>query len=289
MAYGNANAQGTGAGYNYVSYYDDKYKMLQYWSSRQGANSEIAIDDPGTASLANDPVQAGEYNAIDLTSGLMPVIAYMAKGADGTERVKYAYVNATANSNALRQNPNSATYWSTAYVHEGNQYTTNAGRYISMRIDRATNEMHIAFMHSGNGDLIYVHGTPNLADTATGNHTYTFDPPIVIDSVGNVGKWTEITLDEKGMPYISYLDQAGIDSNTGLKMAFYNTAISTAATANQKPGTDLSGWEYVTLPGRYAVNDVRTQIEYDTRAARTWNAALAYVSGNDYRISYYIK
>jgi hypothetical protein len=89
------------------------------------------------------------------------------------------------------------------------------------------------------------------------------------------------------MPYISYLDQGGIDSRTGLKIAFYNPDISTATAKD--PGTDTSGWEYVTLPGRYAVNDVRTQIEYDTRATRTWNAALAYVSGNYYRISYYVK
>jgi hypothetical protein len=73
-------------------------------------------------------------------------------------------------------------------------------------------------------------------------------------------------------------------------MAFYNPDLSTKPnTVDQKPGTDISGWEYVTLPGRYNVNDVRTQVECDTRGARTWEAALAYVSGNYYRISYYVK
>jgi hypothetical protein len=352
IAYGN--------GYNHVSYYDNKYKMLQYWNSNQGANAEIAIDDT---------VQAGEYNAIDVTAAVptdvtvnvfytspnntqakyvrwavadgstvtkgqtiatlratnndggtlrdtitatepgvltrvaaqstnlnaqnttttiativtlisdRPVIAYLAK--EGTEVVKYAYANTALPANAGN--------WTKAYVKPGHPNTTNAGRYISMKIDNkrgvsSTSDMHIAFMHSGNGDLIYVHGTRDAE-----NGSYIFDDPIAIDTVGNVGKWTEITLDADGNPYISYLDQGGIDSNTGLKMAFYNPDISTATAGNKKPGTDPSGWEYVTLPGRYTVNDVRTQIECDTRSGAAWKAALAYVSGNDYRISYYVK
>jgi hypothetical protein len=211
-----------------------------------------------------------------------PVIVYLAAESDGTEVVKYAYTDSVLPA---------AGDWTVDYVkQQDNTKITNAGRYISMKIDNnrgaaSSNDMHIAFMNSDSGDLIYVHGTRNATDGS-----YAFDKPVTVDSVGNVGKWTDITLDEAGRPYISYLDQGGIDSRTGLKIAFYDP--SNTAFAVTDPDSSFfasSGWEYVTLPGRYVVNDVRTQIECDTEATQYWNAALAYVSGNDYRISYYVK
>jgi hypothetical protein len=288
----------------YVSYFDAKRNALKYWTRVSGTNTtrqhSISIDGGTTPPNNNDNntnvtsvnsnrvAEAGEYNAIDYISTGAPVIVYMAR-VGGTEVVKYAYPD-----QQNRATP-SNTQWATATIPG----TTNGGRYLSMRIDNnktisgtpgrtATNDIHITYMDGDTGDLMYVRGTLN-ATGGTSSCAYNFTTPIVIDSVGNVGKWTDITLDDNGMPYISYLDQGGIDSKTGLKMAFYDPAISTAAVPNQNPGTDASGWEHVTLPGRYAVNDVRTQIEYDTRTARTWNAALAYVSGNAYRISYYVK
>jgi hypothetical protein len=143
------------------------------------------------------------------------------------------------------------------------------------------NTMHIAYMDSESGDLMYLKGT------SPGNGSYTFADPVTVDSVGNVGKWTDIALAADGNPIISYLDQGGIDSRTGLKMAYLTTDASPLYTDAQ--GKKISGWEYVTLPGRYVVNDVRTSIESDIRAGATWTAALAYVSDKDYRISYYVK
>ncbi|MDR0784807.1 MAG: hypothetical protein LBE74_02850 [Treponema sp.] len=207
----------------------------------------------------------GNYNAIDVNSAGIPVVVYLQQDeTSGAESLKYAYGNAA-----------DATAFSAADVATAGIST--AGRYVSMRIDKDTatdrlNVMHIVFMDSDNGDLVYVKGTPQGATGA-----YTFAAPVVIDSVGNVGKWADIAIDADGNPIVSYLDQGGIDSRTGLKTAFYDPA--------------LGGWEYVTLPGRYAVNDVRTQVECDSRAAgvRNWDAAFAYVSGDYYRISYYVK
>jgi hypothetical protein len=306
-------SRGTAAAnqYMYASYYDKRRGQLHYWSratiagnntSTGGNNSRTwpqIIDGNTSAYGVNGSITntatgtknavAGEYSAIDLTSGGAPVIVYQAKDASGEESVKIAYPNTRTNPTPTGNN------WAVTSIPG----TTNGGRYISMRIDNtnttvggttriATNDIHITYMDGENGDLMYVHGTlPNAGTTCV----YTFDAPVVIDSVGNVGKWTDLTLDETGRPYISYLDQGGIDSRTGLKMAFYdpnNTAF--AVTDPDSSFFASSGWEYVTLPGRYVVNDVRTQIEYDTRASGTaWNAALAYVSGNDYRISYYVK
>jgi hypothetical protein len=150
--------------------------------------------------------------------------------------------------------------------------TTNGGRYLSMKIDN-NNDMHIAYMNSESGDLIYLKGT---RDSSDGSYDFT-SGPVTIDSVGNVGKWTDMAIDADGNPVISYFDQAGIDSKNGFKMAIYNSSFGG------------NHWEYATLPGRYAVEDVRSQVVCDTNNTRYWNAAFAYVSGNYYRISYYVK
>jgi hypothetical protein len=294
----------TSGGIAYVSYYDEARGQLRYW--RRSTSTTGASVNDGTSQNANNngtnnrawpqnldgtsntalntsitntatgtkSAKAGEYSAIDLTSGNVPIIVYQAKDDSGVESVKYAYPDTKTRTAPTGNN------WTVAPIPG----TTNGGRYISMRIDNngdnATNDIHITYMDSENGDLMYVHG--KFADSADNQScAYAFDDPVVIDSVGNVGKWADIAIDADKNPVISYLDQGGIDSKTGLKMAFYDSATF------GKDGKD--GWEYVTLPGRYVVNDVRTQVECDTREARTWNAALAYVSGNDYRISYYIK
>jgi hypothetical protein len=239
---------------------------------RANSLSQNWIDDI-TAPIAEitphqsaDAEDAGNYNAIDVNSAGIPIIAYLVQDkAEGTETLKYAYGD-TAD----------ATYFTPVDIAISGIST--AGRYVSMRIDKdaATGRkdvMHITFMDSDNGDLVYIKGTPTGTSGA-----YTFAAPVVIDSVGNVGKWADIAIDADGNPVISYLDQGGIDSRTGLKMAFYD------------PANGGNGWEYVTLPGRYAVNDVRTQVECDPRTTgRSWDAAFAYVSGDYYRISYYVK
>ncbi|MDR0643425.1 MAG: hypothetical protein LBG05_00725 [Treponema sp.] len=229
----------------------------------------VSLTDPVTAiTPPPDPTapDAGNYSAIDVNSAGIPVIAYLVQDkAAGTEKLKYAYGNAA-----------DATTFTTADI--ATIGISTAGRYVSMRIDKDTaagrlNVMHIVFMDSDNGDLVYIKGTPSGTSGA-----YTFGAPVVIDSVGNVGKWADIAIDATGNPVVSYLDQGGIDSRTGFKMAFLDSAVFGG-----------NGWEYVTLPGRYVVNDVRTQVECDSRIARVWDAAFAYVSDDYYRISYYVK
>jgi hypothetical protein len=246
--------------------YDGTITFLQPNGIVQADTPVVAIMLPQSA----DALDAGNYNAIDVNSAGIPVIAYLVQDKTaGTEVLRYAYGNAA-----------DATTFETADISMSGSNISTAGRYVSMRIDKDTadgrlNVMHITFMDSENGDLVYIKGTPNGTSGA-----YTFAAPVVIDSVGNVGKWADIAIDADGNPVISYLDQGGIDSRTGLKMAFYD------------PANGGNGWEYVTLPGRYAVNDVRTQVECDPRTiaeGRSWDAAFAYVSGDYYRISYYVK
>ncbi|MDR0410876.1 MAG: Ig-like domain-containing protein [Treponema sp.] len=254
---------------SHITYYDAKYQLLRYWNSDKNAAGNgnniygVIIDGTRTVGTGTD---AGNYNAIDVNSTRIPVIVYLVQDkAAGTEKLRYAYGNQA-----------NATTFTTADV--STQGISTAGRYVSMRIDKNTtagrqNVMHIVFMDSDNGDLVYVKGTPQGTTGA-----YSFADPIVIDSVGNVGKWADIAIDADGNPVVSYLDQGGIDSRTGLKMAIHNPAVF-----------DSNGWDHVTLPGRYVVNDVRTQVECDTGAGRSWDAAFAYVSGDYYRISYYVK
>jgi hypothetical protein len=264
-----ANSDGGSSTYAELSAPFDGTVTYLVENSTVQRDTSVFVLTPTPSPTASD---AGNYNAIDVNSAGIPVIVYLLQDkANGTESLKYAYGNAA-----------NATSFTTAGIDTTGLST--AGRYVSMRIDKTAganlNVMHIVFMDSDNGDLVYIKGTPS-------GGAYTFAPPVVIDSVGNVGKWADIAIGADGNPVISYLDQGGIDSRTGLKMAFYDPALSTA-TVND-PGTDASGWEYVTLPGRYAVNDVRTQVECDLRDARTWDAAFAYVSDDYYRISYYVR
>ncbi|MDR1218372.1 MAG: hypothetical protein LBK73_02055 [Treponema sp.] len=253
---------------SHITYYDAKYQLLRYWNTTKGAPTGTTAGNLGIPGVivegtrtAGTGTDAGNYSAIDVNSAGIPVIAYLVQNkASGTEKLRYAYGNMV----------NAETFTTADIPTTG---VSTAGRYVSMRINKTTNVMHIAFMDSENGDLVYVKGTPQGTTGA-----YAFGAPVIVDSVGNVGKWADIAVDGDGNPVISYLDQGGIDSRTGLKMAFPTDA-------------DFAEWEYVTLPGRYVVNDVRTQVECDTRATgvRAWNAAFAYVSDDYYRISYYVK
>jgi hypothetical protein len=264
---------------NYSTWYDAKHGLgfSTADGSYAGGGTATAYAT-GAVLLVASTTGTGKYNAVDYlkTGTASPVVVYQYVAANGTETIRYAYANKTNPGGT--GTPTDADWTIPATDIPG---TTNGGRYLSMKIG-SDNTMHIAYMDSEDGDLKYLKGTRQA------NGSYTFAIPVTVDSVGNVGKWTDIALAADGSPIISYLDQGGIDSRTGLKMAIYDNALYGTNGGN--------GWEHVTLPGRYAVEDVRTQVECDTRptaatfaAGRIWDAAFAYVSGNYYRLSYYVK
>jgi hypothetical protein len=222
---------------------------------------------------AASSVAAGEFSAIDLTSQGYPVIAYY---DISNQTVKLAYAD--------RAVPLSRTHWKRQSVFpSGDPNTAFSGKYISMKIDTRTganeNRIHMVFSRNSTGNLIYITGVRN------NDGSYTFGNSVIIDSVGNVGKWADISLDGSGNLWVSYIDTSRVDSFDGLKMAY---CLNPADPANP------DAWETMNVPLRYNAIDTRTSIEnWDAIGTGTnqqfWSAAIGYASDDYYRIAYYIK
>jgi hypothetical protein len=291
----------------HVSYYDIDTKSLHYWYNYSGVtrsiveyNGNIAwtpSTPPGSMrpkrwinldggsdsddTTGTDRVRsgtrsnsAGEFSAIDVTSEGYPVIAYYDAA---TQNIKIANANAEI--------PLSAANWSVQAVTESLKYS---GKYISMRIDRGTTDrIHLAFNRTSNGTLVYMTGT------RTGS-VWTFTGPgngrVEVDNVGSVGKWSDISLDSSGNPYISYLDSSNVDTFSGLKMAYCTNFASGADRFTS------SKWETINVPAISTISDARTSIEnFPVRgvtsagnSTQPWSAAIGYAS-DCYRIAYFIK
>jgi hypothetical protein len=238
-----------------------------------------AVGDVGTAA------QAGEFSAIDLTREGYPVIAYYDAA---NQTVKLAYANAVValgTANWTRQNVMSTS--DPNYMF--------SGKYVSMRIDTRTgmqNRIHLVFYRTSSGDLIYVTGTQ-----ATAGGAYTFEPSVIIDNVGNVGKWADLSLDSNGNPWVSYADSSWFDSFDAVKMAYCLTSDSATGAVDTGDVTGLRNpdkWEVMNMPTIYNVVDKRTSIEnWDNIGTGTnqqfWSAAVGYASDDFFRIGYYIK
>jgi hypothetical protein len=212
---------------------------------------------------------AGEFSAIDLTSQGFPVIAY------------YDISNQTVKlARADRAIPLGRTHWTTQDVFPpGDPNAVFSGKYISMRIDTRDganqNRIHMVFNRNSTGNLIYITGT------RSGDGSYSFGNSVIIDSVGNVGKWADISLDGDGNPWVSYIDTSRVDSFDGVKMAYCLDLTQL---------TNPDAWETMNVPLRYNVGDTRTSIEnWNNTSQQFWSAAIGYASDDYYRIAYYIK
>jgi hypothetical protein len=264
--------------------------------SKIGSNSVITIlYGPKNAPLNERVVDggtigsdaAGEYSAVDVTNQGYPVIAYY---DISHQTVKLAYTSSVT--------PNKGADWHIQYVMKNTDPNYSfSGRYISMRIDTKADgadkdRIHIAFNRGSTGDLIYITGTRNA------DGSYTFGDSVIVDSVGSVGKWADVSLDEDGRPYITYVDSSRVDSFNGLKMAFCDPGIFPRTDIKDDKGKSLTGWETVNIATIYHVSDVRVSIEnFPTRrtdiepvtATQFWNSAIGYSTGDNYRFAYYIK
>jgi hypothetical protein len=245
---------------------------------------------------ANRP-DVGDHNAIALTSQGYPVVAYF----DTTnQRLKLAVSKRVA--------PVLGADWTIRdYVIPNDNLSRNAGEFVSIAIDTKAgtnqNRIHIAALNPVKKQLVYISGIVN--PTATGNGVLT---PLagqsevtvqVVDFVGSVGRWCDMSLDVDGNPWIAYQDEGYKGSMDGVRMAFLNTATFTKAMDDINGGS-IQGWESMNVPARYRVQDARISIENfparntdpvnnTVRDARFWKAAVAYPSLDYFRIVYYVK
>jgi hypothetical protein len=143
---------------------------------------------------------------------------------------------------------------------------------VSIKIDTNSaaarkNVLHIA-AKNGSNQLVYIKGTPD------GYEGYTYSDPVVVDNAGSVGRWTDISLDSAGKPWIAYRENTG--ARNSVKMAYLPGALA---------GYDIpANWEAMTVPNRYDAMDARLSIENYS----TWKAAIGYRAADKFRISYFI-
>jgi len=227
------------------------------------------VDKGGSSRAAS----AGEYSAIDVmpTSGF-PVIVYYDITNQTVRLARASAVNPTASQWVLQTVMSSGTDPNFKY----------SGKYISMRIDSA-GYVHLAFYRNSTGDLVYMKSTNNPTDGSA----YVFGKSVIVDSVGSVGIWADVSLDGTN-PVLSYLDSSMVNTFDGVKVAYYDPTLETLSgdTAGQ-PDT-IDGWETMNAALGYEVESVRTSVEVDT-GANFWHAAVGYGSSDYFRIGYYVK
>jgi hypothetical protein len=265
-----------------------------------------------TARGANN---VGEHNAIAVTRGGFPVIAYYDAG---NQRLKLA-----VSRNIM---PVAAADWVIRdNVIPAGGLRSGTGQFVSIAIDTQTGTnnpdiIHMAAMNA-NGNLVYIKGDLYPArGTANSLHTDTTAPANnvlvnvtvqVVDSVA-VGRWCKISLDSAGNPWIAYQDTGYIGSRDGVKLAYLNQILfPKGRTTFSGQDTDrysisISGWETMHVPTNSRVENpisgtgelgriglecypMRNYTRTDNNAI-TWTAAVSYLStypNNKYRIAYY--
>jgi len=262
----------------HISYFDTDTKAVKYQYFLSGNTVEgevqdwINLDggydgDDGTRIVDKDGSSrssaVGEYSAIDVMTNGNPVVAYY----DTTNQTLKLAV-ATAND------PTNAQWTLQTVMDSEDPNYQYSGKYVSIRID-SNNDIHMVFYQNSMGNLIYMKSTADpIHDGA-----YVFSDSIIIDSIGSVGAWADLTLDDSDNPVISYLDSSRADTFDGLKMAYYNSV--------------KADWEYMNVPLGFEISSSRTSVEYDIRTTGDgdtwdWETAIGYSSSDLYRIAYYI-
>jgi hypothetical protein len=230
---------------------------------------------------------AGNWAALDYTSEGYPVVAYF---DEEHQTLRLAYANSAT--------PTSGNNWTRRYVLNGTAADNTAlrlgsGSYVSMAIDRRAganqNRVHLAFYNSNQKAVVYAVGTTTGTFVAS-----------VIDRVVEGGQWTDISLDSAGNPWIVYADSARLGNRDGARIAYKSSGAGAFTRALTDPitNTSITGWEALTMPANYEVNDDRLNIAvwppagYSGSAAASpignWHAAVGYAS-DQFRIGYFIK
>jgi hypothetical protein len=290
----------------FVTAYDSTYKRLFFKTVSNaitaGGGSTTNDDNGGTAyyldgggtitggiqGTAAATGGAGNWSALDYTSDGYPVVAYFDE-QNQTLRLAYAG-NATPAGNN----------WTRRYVlpdtGAGSELRRGSGSYVSMKIDRSAganqNRVHLAFYNSTYKAIVYA-TAPSPSGTFTAS---------VIDRVVEGGQWTDISVDRDGNPWIVYADSSRTGNRDGARVAYRsnNTDTGRFTRTNTDPisGNAITGWEALTMPANYQVNNDRLNIAawpptgYTGAAATSpiggWNAAVGYAS-DQFRIGYFFK
>jgi len=203
-----------------------------------------------------------------------------------------------------------------------------SGQYISIKVDRRGG-IHLAFYNSSYNTVVYAYasGRGALTDNANGttprtdlNYGTAGLYVCTVDNVVRGGQWTDISVDNRGNPMIVYGDSSRIGNYDGVRVAYYMHTQSASGDSNPGnhaqyalqfdtplkcpiTGATITGWEALSMPAGYKVNDDRLNVEVWPASNRNdggtneapagtlaaspgWSAAVGY--GSDYfRVGYF--
>jgi pyruvate/2-oxoglutarate dehydrogenase complex dihydrolipoamide acyltransferase (E2) component len=249
---------------------------------RKGDTSGVTDTNPkpnngngNSSNLLRTPV-TGKYSSITVTAQGYPRIVYF----DQTnQRPRLAW--------AENDNPTGPDFKSIYVLADGDPNYKFTGKFSAVKIDSSGN-LHIAMIHSmGTSQLVY-------AKLTYAGGVYTPGTSTIVDNTGSVGSWAEMTLDNQGNPWISYVDMARKDFYDGVKLAYLSPTQFPRASADEN-GRNNTGWEYINIPARFVAKEDRTGVavyQYTGPVAarqQFWHAAVGYLSDDYYRVAYYVK
>jgi hypothetical protein len=237
---------------------------------------------------ATGPI-VGKHNAIAVNALGYPVIAYY----DETNRkLKIAASHHVA--------PMQGSRWTVMDVlPDSNPLKYGTGEYVSLKVsfeDRNYAHLHIAAFNTEKRQLVYISAWLNNSNRTLSSGTIAS----VVDSLGSVGKWCDLSLDENGNPWIAYQDESNKGSVDGVKVAFQDPDISRKFLSNKgladPYGVSIGDWDTMHVPARWKVKDGRISIECfpvynfpNVSNSRFWNAAVGYPAFDYFRIAYRVK
>ena len=278
--------------------------------------------------LTTASTNAGKYSAVGYDS-YGPIVAYYDQQND-TVRLAFGTLSRqdlgnTATITWVRRNLLPSTH----ALYRG------SGQYISMKVDRR-GAIHLAFYNSSRNTVVYAYaldrGVLNNDTTPTpitGVTPFTYgSTPFYVCTVDNVvrgGQWTDISVDNRGNPMIVYGDSSRMGNYDGVRIAYLvHTQSRTDATTVDTnsgafaqnallrsgwetlycpvTGANITGWEALTMPANFTVNEDRLNIEVWPPTNRAggagpdevgtlgtdpvWSAAVGYASDR-FRVGYF--
>jgi len=332
----NYNTGQGNAGRVYMTSYDAYSRALwfamRYRNTGGGhTNIETVIDGSPinnitsitATGLTTASTHAGQYSAVDYDS-TGPIIAYYDQEND-TVRLAFGSHGALGSNNPIS--------WSRRYLlPEDHALRRGSGQYISIKVDRRE-AIHLAFYNNTNNTVVYAYARNraalNVDNPPAPGAVFNYGSDIdgetfyvcTIDNVVRGGQRTDISVDNRGNPMIVYADSSRMGNYDSIRIAYRIGDRSAADDANaglhaqnalyfnERPlycpvtGADITGWEALTMPADYKVNDDRLNIEVwpssnrsgggiDTApsgslgAAPGWSAAIGYAS-DMFRVGYF--
>lgn len=273
----------TGAAYIYMSYYDDKTGEVLFRNFQVGLKASIAT---GTGKIALDSSNSDIYGTTysqyynfteDTTSGAVDESSwdtgrltvtdsgskYFGMGVTDSNYVVIAYYDETTSKIVLKysdsavtgSNPTNEITWNTSSI----SFPSYVGQYLSMTVDG--DSVHIAAFDAYDSNLVYMY-IPSYNGTEI--------QKVTVDQSSSVGQWTQIKV-KNSKPYIAYYNSTETGGRDALKLAYYDTEVSSTLTitngADVTPGTSTGtgyttgDWEYMTIPSISAAQGGDTKFQ----------------------------